>query len=234
MGAKVARRSLALLVVAGALLCVASAALAQTPASVPATPEPSLSATPPVAAPPPAAPQPNAPASPPAGRPAVNGPTITITQQDSGRTFNVSLNQQVIVQLGATLDWSVSYQPQGILLAVPGVNTLTRGTQAILYAAAPGTATITAQGRAICTAGQPCPQFVTQFQATVIVAGTAAQQPSAPGVGQQSPPSASPPSQPIRLPNTGGESGDAPVPQLIGIALLLALAGVAAWRRVRR
>lgn len=144
---------------------------------------------------------------------------IAITGADNGRTFNVVVGQQVTIRLGAGLNWTVSYDPTGILVAVPGVNTLARDVQGILRAAQPGTVTITATGKPICTTGQACPQFVTLFTATVVVApagapsgGTAGQQPASPGRTQRPAapatiaPSAVRPAPPagVQLPNTGG------------------------------
>src|SRR4051794_30079412 len=62
-------------------------------------------------------------------------PTVEITPADNGSTIRVVVGQGVTVRLGATLQWTVSYDPPGVLLAVPGVNTTTRDVQAILRAA---------------------------------------------------------------------------------------------------
>lgn len=172
---------------------------------------------------------------------------IEITGDDNGRSFNAVVGQQVTVRLGSGLSWSVSYEPPGILVAVPGVNALAQGVQGILRAAQPGTVTVVGSGRPICKPGEICPQFVTRFTATIVVApaGTSqqpagsarTQQPTAPTTpGRVTPPTTPPvirssPPAGVRLPDTGRRAAGSPTAPLsrllLGAGLLLGLAGIA-------
>jgi hypothetical protein len=168
---------------------------------------------------------------------------IEITSDDRGRTFNAVIGQQVTVRLGTGLAWTVSEEPAGILAPAPGVGAPPAGVQAVLRAAQPGTVTITGTGKPICKPGEFCPQFVTLFTATVVVApaGGGGQPSASPARTQQpvtpgtvTPPSARPsPPTGVHLPNTGSGAGAAAdhASPLLGVALLLALAGLALERR---
>lgn len=237
---------LAAAVAAAAVVATLSAASAQTlasptpAASVRATAKPSMS---PQIQPP----RPPATLAPAATRPAL-GPAVEITPADNGTTITVDLNQQITLRLGADLNWTVIYTPEGILKAVPGVNARTRDVQAILYAAAPGTVEIDAEGKPICNPGQPCPLIISLFKATVVVKGgaTTQQQPGAPtGAGTTAQQPASGPAAPpapataraIQLPNTGGHAagnGTALAAILVGAAVALAAGGALALRRAGR
>lgn len=119
--------------------------------------------------------------------PAGGGSTgqIEITPNDNGKTFQIAVGQTILVRLGTELDWTVTFDPPGILRAVPGVGALVRGVQALVRGEQPGTVTIQAQGKPICNPGQACPLFIAVFKATVVVSsaqtggGTVSQQPSA-------------------------------------------------------
>jgi hypothetical protein len=154
---------------------------------------------------------------------------VDISSASNDETIHVLLNQPIFVELATDLTWTFSYQPADIVCEVPGSGptSLPAGVQAFLYAAAPGTVTIAADGHPICTPGQACPQFVRRFSVTVVVSAASSTAPSPPGA------SASPPSGPIRLPNTGRHDLAAPVALLLGASLTLAVAGLAAFRRAR-
>jgi hypothetical protein len=154
---------------------------------------------------------------------------VDISSTSNDETIHVLLNQPIFVELATDLTWTFSYQPADIVCEVPGSGptSLPAGVQAFLYAAAPGTVMITADGRPICTPGQACPQFVQRFSVTVVVSAASSTAPSPPGA------SASPPSGPIRLPDTGRHDLAAPVALLLGASLALAIAGFAAFRRAR-
>jgi hypothetical protein len=154
---------------------------------------------------------------------------VDISSTSNDETIHVLLNQPIFVELATDLTWTFSYQPADIVCEVPGSGptSLPAGVQAFLYAAAPGTVTIAADGHPICTPGQACPQFVRRFSVTVVVSAASSTAPSPPGA------SASPPSGPIRLPDTGRHDLAAPVALLLGASLTLAVAGLAAFRRAR-
>jgi hypothetical protein len=154
---------------------------------------------------------------------------VDISSASNDETIHVLLNQPIFVELATDLTWTFSYQPADIVCEVPGSGptSLPAGVQAFLYAAAPGTVTIAADGHPICTPGQACPQFVRRFSVTVVVSAAPSTAPSPPGA------SASPPSGPIRLPDTGRHDLAAPVALLLGASLTLAVAGLAAFRRAR-
>jgi hypothetical protein len=154
---------------------------------------------------------------------------VDISSASNDETIHVLLNQPIFVELATDLTWTFSYQPADIVCEVPGSGptSLPAGVQAFLYAAAPGTVTIAADGHPICTPGQACPQFVRRFSVTVVVSAASSTAPSPPGA------SASPPSGPIRLPDTGRHDLAAPVALLLGASLTLAVAGLAAFRRAR-
>ncbi|GEM_PF-1900281 len=228
----------ALIALAAIALLIALAdrrAIAQTPA---VSPSPTPSAGTPGAAQTPAATAAPAQASPAAGG-------TEITRASDGQTIHVPLDGSVTVRLGEDLDWTVSFDPQGVLQSRPGVGTLARGVQAVLRAAQPGTTTMTAEGRPHCNPGQACAQFIVSVIVTIVVDPAGGTQQPAPSPTAPAP--ATPPAPPasataapgVALPNTGaggsGGTADGALFAVLGAAAALLLA--AGWRlraRARR
>ena len=86
---------------------------------------------------------------------------------DNGTTLHLAVGQQFLVDLGSTVDWSVTIADQGIVRRVPGVLVI-RGAQGIYAALAPGTTTLSAIGSPICSSGA-CPQFRIAFRIALVV-----------------------------------------------------------------
>lgn len=225
-------------------LTVASAgqtALAQAPAT---SPSPAPSTTAPVSAAgapgatPAATPAPAA-ATASAAQPAPAGSGTEITRESDGQTVHVPQGSTVTVRMGTDLDWTVSFDPPGVLQAVPGVGTLARGVQALVRAVQPGSTTLTAEGKPHCNPGQACAQFIVSVIVTIIVdpAGGTAQQPVPPAgstpTGAAPAPSATA-APGVGLPNTGtggalaGKGFAAALAALAAVPLLLI---AALWRR---
>lgn len=129
----------------------------QRPAPSPTTPRPT--ATP--------LPRPTATATPasPATQPGAGA--LVVTLADNGTTLHLSVGQQLLVDLGSTVDWSVAIADQGIVGRVPGVLVI-RGAQGIYAALAPGTTVLSAIGIPVCSSGA-CPQFRIAFSITIVV-----------------------------------------------------------------
>jgi hypothetical protein len=103
---------------------------------------------------------PTAPATPP-------GAAAVVTLADNRTTLHLPVGQQFLVDLGSTVDWTVTIADQGIARRVPGVLVI-RGAQGIYAALAPGTTTLSAIGSPVCTSGA-CPQFRIAFSITIVV-----------------------------------------------------------------
>jgi hypothetical protein len=163
-----------------------------------------------------------------------------ITRESDGQAVHVPLGGSVTVRMGSDLDWTVSFDPPGLLQPVAGAGTLARGVQALLRATQPGTTTLTAEGKPHCDPGQVCAQFIVSVIVTVVV------DPGS-GVGQQPAPTSPPlviggatstPSRPAApgagLPSTGTGSTAAQPGFGAAFATLTLLAGaallLAAWR----
>lgn len=95
---------------------------------------------------------------------------MRITLADNDKTVQVHVDQTVQVALGVQMDWRItSIADPSVISAVPGVNTLVRGTQLIARAHRVGTTTIDAQGAPICPSGQACPMILAVFHVTIDV-----------------------------------------------------------------
>lgn len=82
-----------------------------------------------------------------------------ITQASQGQTVELAKDERFAVELGDSLDWTLSWDPDGAITRVP--NSIdTGGFQGIYEADTAGTATLTANGRPVCAAGEMCPQFI--------------------------------------------------------------------------
>ena len=93
--------------------------------------------------------------------------SLVITQADNGRTLQLAVGQQLLVDLGSTLDWVVTVADQGVVGRVPGVLVI-RGAQGLYVARGPGTTLLSAVGSPICASGA-CPQFRVAFSVTLVV-----------------------------------------------------------------
>ncbi len=86
---------------------------------------------------------------------------LIVTQADNGATIHLAVGEQLLVDLGSTVTWSVAIADQGIVGRVPGVLVI-QGAQGIYAALAPGTTTLSAIGSPVCSSGA-CPQFRIAF-----------------------------------------------------------------------
>ena len=93
--------------------------------------------------------------------------SLVITQADSGRTLQLAVGQQLLVDLGSTLEWVVTVADQGVVGRVPGVLVI-RGAQGIYVARAAGSTLLSAIGSPPCASGA-CPQFRVAFSVTLVV-----------------------------------------------------------------
>ncbi len=135
---------------------LASPGPSQRPSSPPATPRPTATSLPrPTATVPQAT-----PATPPGAA------ALVVTQADNGTTLHLAVGQQFLVDLGSTVDWSVTIADQGIVGRVPGILVI-RGAQGIYAALVPGTTILTAIGSPVCSSGA-CPQFRIAFSITIV------------------------------------------------------------------
>ena len=110
--------------------------------------------------------------APPAG--SAQQPSLTITNADEGKTFNVRVGAVLDVDLQADSGmqpWQLQNPPPAILQAIP--NPAAAAAQGVTLrsfkAVGPGTVSIMAQGRPACNPGQPCPQFIRAWRATITV-----------------------------------------------------------------
>ena len=93
--------------------------------------------------------------------------SLVITQVDNGRTLQLAVGQQLLVDLGSTLDWAVTVADQGVVGRVPGVLVI-RGAQGLYVARGPGTTLLSAVGSPICASGA-CPQYRVAFGVSLVV-----------------------------------------------------------------
>ena len=93
--------------------------------------------------------------------------SLIVTQADNNRTLHLSVGQRLLIDLGATLDWVVTVEDEGVVGRVPGVLVI-RGAQGTYVARAPGTTLLNAVGSPICASGA-CPQFRVAFSVTLVV-----------------------------------------------------------------
>ena len=121
-------------------------------------------ATPPAGTP---APRPTATVTPASPAASPRAAALIVTQADNGATIHLAVGEQLLVDLGSTVTWSVAIADQGIVGRVPGVLVI-QGAQGIYAALAPGTTTLSAIGSPVCSSGA-CPQFRIAFRITIVV-----------------------------------------------------------------
>lgn len=98
-----------------------------------------------------------------------NAQTITITQDDNGKTIGTKVGDKVLVSLSDSLNWTVSLSNNTVLQAAPDGVFYIHPTQGRYRAVAPGTVDVIAQGRVKCGKGQMCSMAIILFKATVAV-----------------------------------------------------------------
>lgn len=100
--------------------------------------------------------------------------TLTLTNQDTGMTVQVTTGQTVVLSLAAgsgMQPWQVGTPDPNVLAPAPNTAaTTTQGvTQSTFQAVGAGTTQLTASDRPSCAAGEMCPQFIIAYQVTVDV-----------------------------------------------------------------
>lgn len=97
-----------------------------------------------------------------------NGSLVTITQKDDRNTINLSIGDNILVNLGNTQNWQITTNdPTGILQNSRLMIAEMVGTRRFVVGKA-GTAQITATGTAKCAKGQICPMYAILFKVTII------------------------------------------------------------------
>jgi hypothetical protein len=140
----------------------------------PALPSPSGSAVlppaPPTASPPAATPvTPTGPTGAPVpspGQPAASSPVVTVA--DDGAILHLVVGQRFLLDLGSTVDWTVTIADQRVVGRVIGVLVI-RGAQGIYEARTAGTTLLSAIGSPPCPTGGVCPLFRVGFHLTIAV-----------------------------------------------------------------
>jgi hypothetical protein len=94
--------------------------------------------------------------------------SYTITRDSANATLRLKVGDSFLVNLDDSLNWSVNFDPAGIVSLRKGVMVI-KGAQGLYRADAIGRTTLTATGAPICAAGQPCPQFLRYFTMTISV-----------------------------------------------------------------
>lgn len=87
--------------------------------------------------------------------------------QSNGATVHLRPHERFLVRLG-DLDWTLSLDPQDVIVRVPNTTTAD-GIQGVYEAAKAGTAVLTAEGRPHCETGAVCAQYIVHLQMTFIV-----------------------------------------------------------------
>ena len=91
-----------------------------------------------------------------------------ITQADNNTTVTLAKGQRFGIAMGDTLEWSLNFDPTGIVTRVTNISTL-RGEQGVYTATAAGSTTLQATGAPICNPGEACPQFRQAVTVKIVV-----------------------------------------------------------------
>jgi hypothetical protein len=91
----------------------------------------------------------------------------TITNADNNETVTLTKGEQFDVAFGQGLNWSLAFDPVGIVTQV--ATSTTAGIQGTFEAASASTTTLHATGAPICAAGEACPQFREEVTVTLVV-----------------------------------------------------------------
>jgi hypothetical protein len=104
------------------------------------------------------------PVQPPAPAPQ----SYTVTGNSANTTLHMNVGDSLLVDLGDSLNWNVTFDSQNILTLRKGVMVI-KGAQGLYNAVANGTVKLTATGSPICNPDQACPQFMQYFSMTIVV-----------------------------------------------------------------
>jgi hypothetical protein len=105
-----------------------------------------------------------------APRPSPGLPTaspLVVTVADNGTTLHLAIGQHFLLDLGSSVDWTVTVADQRVVARVIGVLVI-QGAQGIYVAEAPGTTLLSAVGSPPCPSGA-CPLFRLGFRLTITV-----------------------------------------------------------------
>ena len=94
---------------------------------------------------------------------------LTITLSDQGKTINLEVGQQFLVNLGGGYGWQVAFDELRNLVAVPTLLPIL-GAQGIFQPVARGTTSFKAKGQPLCDKDKPpCPQNTVEFEVTIAI-----------------------------------------------------------------
>lgn len=94
---------------------------------------------------------------------------LTITLADQGKTINVEVGQQFLVNLGGGYGWRVAFEELKNIVAVPTLLPIL-GAQGIFQPVASGTVSFKAKGVPECNKDQPpCAQTPVEFEVTIAI-----------------------------------------------------------------
>ena len=94
--------------------------------------------------------------------------SLTITLADDGKSLNLTVGQQFLLDLGDGFNWSVTVDDQSIVSRVPNI-TVIKGAQGVYKAHKPGETTLQATGTLPCSPGEVCPMIARAFRVQLIV-----------------------------------------------------------------
>jgi hypothetical protein len=78
----------------------------------------------------------------------------TITIDDRGKTINLAVGENFLLQLGDGYTWDISISDESVISRVKNI-TVIKGAQGVYTALKPGTATLTATGDPLCRQSKP-------------------------------------------------------------------------------
>ena len=92
-----------------------------------------------------------------------------ITRDDQGKTIDLAVGENFLLQLGEQYTWDVTVSDQTVVSRVKNI-TVVRGAQGIYEALKAGTVTLTATGDPVCRqAKPPCGMPSIMFSITIVV-----------------------------------------------------------------
>ena len=94
---------------------------------------------------------------------------LTITRADQGKTINLAVGQQFLVNLGGDYGWQVNFDELKHIVAVPTLLPIL-GAQGIFQPVAVGRTSFKAKGEPTCNKDQPpCAGTTVQFEVTIAI-----------------------------------------------------------------